>query len=189
MVATKRIHEPIQDSACGRQAPGSQCAHERTPPTASEDDELSSGLAQIDEVVAGIALPRFGQCSIAHRSHEMRVTAGAGRHNGKAHPRIFSSGSESPPRRRCTRNDTSQSAWCERELSSVHDRQAGRAGCHGRLNRRVHAVDVENREGIEPEVRSFLHHTRGLVGPVKKREGAVRVQFCVASFRGHPAII
>ena len=66
--------------------------------TASEDDELPSGLAQIDEVVAGIALPGFGQCSIAHRSHEMCIAGGAGRHNGEAHPRIFRSGSESPPR-------------------------------------------------------------------------------------------
>ena len=47
-----------------------------------------------------MALPGFVQRSLTHGSHEIRVAAGAGRQDGKAHPRIFRSGSESPPRRR-----------------------------------------------------------------------------------------
>ena len=98
MVAAKRVHESIQYPACGRHAPSSQRAHEWASPATSEDDKVTSGLAQIDEVVAGMTLPGFVQRSIAHRSHEMRVAAGAGRQDGKAHPRIFRSGSKSPPR-------------------------------------------------------------------------------------------
>ena len=189
MVAAKRVHEYVQYSACGRRAPRSQCAHERAPPAAGEDDKVAAGLAQIDEVMAGFALSGFTQRSIAHRSHEIGVAAGAGRQDGKAHPRIFRSGSKPPPRRRRTRNDAPQSIPRERKLSAVHDRQAGRSGGHGRLDRRVHAINVENCEGVEAQARSFFHHPRGFVGPVEKGEGAVCVQFCVASFRGHPPII
>ena len=100
VVATKGVHEPVQDSACEHHAPGSQSSHERPSPPAGEDDELTSGFAQIDEVVAGIALTWRVQRSLTHRSHELRVSAGAGCQDGQAHPRVFCSGSESPPRGR-----------------------------------------------------------------------------------------
>ena len=45
VVATKRVDEPVQDTACEHRAPSSQRAHERTPPATSEDDEVTSGLA------------------------------------------------------------------------------------------------------------------------------------------------
>ena len=189
MVAAKRVHESVQYSACGQCAPRSQRAHERAPPAAGEGDKAAAGLAQIDEVVAGFALPGFAQRSLAHGPHEIGVAAGAGCQDGKTHPRIFRPGSESPPRRRRTRNDAPQGIPRERQLSAVHDRQADRAGGHGRLNRRVHTINVENCEGVEPEARSLLHHACGLVGPVEKCEGAVCMQFCVASFHGHPPII
>ena len=100
MVAAKRVHESVQYSARGYRAPSSQRAHEWTPPASGEDEKVASGLAQIDEVVAGMTLPGFVQRSITHRSHEIGIAAGAGRQDGKAHPRIFRSWSESPPRRR-----------------------------------------------------------------------------------------